>query len=730
MNEMLKEKEQLKKVLKVYRDVITLSKMSLDSIAEKYREDPDMMYSMSKLYATKIESLERNYKKPYFARIDFVIDGNSEEKECYLGKVGVSDENNNIITVDWRTPIASIYYDSSLGKASYEAPEGIITGELVLKRQYNIENGELLDFRDVDLVSTDEILSPYLSVNTDYRLKNIVASIQAEQNSVIREKISKNLIIQGVAGSGKTTVALHRIAYLVYNYINEIMPEQYMVIGPNKFFVNYISAILPDLDVNNVSQLTYDEVVGKVLNERFNFVSYSNEYNESIKEMMQKYKKLKGDMNFKKAIDKFLNEYLDNIFKDSNFDIDGYIIVNGTTINEIFKKVKNNFLFKDNLNKQVDQVSLLISKYIENNFNSISNSLWEQYISKSEGMSDANKKEEMKKYNTTKIQLEKKCHIALRKYFKKSDPKILPLYIKFLENLNRYLNFELENFDLIISNDISKLKEKRIGSEDLAPLLYIKSSIKNIKEYEFLRHIVIDEAQDLSEFDFYVLKKIMPKATFSIFGDLAQSIYQCRTIDYWNDVQKNVFDNNCEIIHLLKSYRSTYEIINSANKVIDYMDMKKAVPVIRHGAQVLYKNNSQQSIKHILNFIDCCNDKNYKTIAIITKTDEEAKDLYKKVIKSNTSMYLIDGKNTEYNGGLCIIPCYLAKGLEFDSVLILNASETVYNSENISDMKLLYVAMTRALHELTILYQGELTKPLKNELNANEKQEIKIKTRH
>lgn len=729
MDELLKEKEQLKKVLKVYRDVIASSKEALDSLPEMYKEDPLMMYNMSKLYVTKMESLQRNYQKPYFARIDFTIDGENEDKECYLGKVGVIDENNNLVTIDWRAPIASIYYDSSLGRASYEAPEGTITGDLTLKRQYDIENGELLDFRDVDLVSNDEILAPYLSSSADNRLKNIVASIQSEQNAIIRERINKNLIIQGVAGSGKTTVALHRVAYLVYNYINDIMPEQYMVIGPNKFFVNYISGVLPDLDVANVSQLTYDEVVSKALNEKFNFVSSEIKLSEDTEDMLQVYKKQKGKMDFKEAIEKFAKEYIDNIFGGSDLEVDGYVIVKGAVINGIYEQVKNDFLYKNNLNKQIDRVSLLVSKYIEDNFSSINNSLWNQYMSKSKSISDSNKKEEMKKHNNAKSQLEKKCKSTLKKYFKKSDPKIIPLYIEFLNNIKKYLDFNVDNMDSIINNDIAKLKAKKVEFEDLAPLLYLKASIKNIKEYEGLRHVVIDEAQDLGEFNFYVLKKVMPKATFSIFGDLAQSIYQYRSIDNWNDVQDKAFGNDCEVKHLLKSYRSTYEIINSANKVIDHIGMKEADPVIRHGSEVSYEDNDKQNITKVIDFINDCKKENYKSAAIITKTDEEAKELYKKVIKSSISLNLIDSKNTEYNGGLCIIPCYLAKGLEFDSVLISNASEAVYNSNSISDMKLLYVAMTRALHKLTILYQGELTNPLKNDINEDKKQDIRKKAR-
>ena len=217
----------------------------------------------------KVEKLDKGLKKPYFARIDFYNDESSIKDVCYIGKIGVTDYDNNVITVDWRAPISSLYYDSNVGKASYASPEGTIYGELQLKRQYDIENSVLNSFNDVDTVSNDEILKPYLSVSADKRLKNIVATIQGEQNLIIRESITNNTIIQGVAGSGKTTVALHHIAYLVYNNRNLYEANQYMVIGPNKFFVDYISSILPDLDVDGVKQFDFVDFASNYLNIAF-----------------------------------------------------------------------------------------------------------------------------------------------------------------------------------------------------------------------------------------------------------------------------------------------------------------------------------------------------------------------------------------------------------------------------------------------------------------------------
>ena len=234
-----KEKEKLESVIKQYHEVFEDVTLALNSQRKRPMSDPIAYNNILMQYENKLKVLENGFKKPYFARIDFTSNDDGKEEICYIGKVGVSDYDSNIITVDWRAPISSLYYDSNIGEVSYEAPEGTIKGKMSLKRQYDIEDGQLISYRDVDTVSNDEILKPYLGVNADNRLKNIVSSIQDEQNKIIRESINNNTICQGVAGSGKTTVALHRIAYLAYNFRDSIKSDQYMVIGPNKFFINY-----------------------------------------------------------------------------------------------------------------------------------------------------------------------------------------------------------------------------------------------------------------------------------------------------------------------------------------------------------------------------------------------------------------------------------------------------------------------------------------------------------
>lgn len=681
IKEFKKEEEKLNHILIKYDEVMKYYKNRINSIFTTYANNQTMIENLTEIYLEKIRLMEKSLNKPYFARLDFKRDGKSDIEELYIGKVGVIDEKNNNIIIDWRAPVSSMYYDSNIGDASYKAPEGTCTGELLLKRQYEIENKQLKSYQDVDTVSNDELLKPYLEASVDNRLKNIVSTIQHEQNRIIREPVNKNLIIQGVAGSGKTTVALHRIAYLVYNNRENIKPEQYLIIGPNKFFVNYISGVLPDLDVEDVKQLTYDELCSEILQENITLIDEDIKLLKSIKnEKELTYQKIKVSMQFKKALDKYIKE-----IKESTIPIYGVRINEKEIIsNEFIKQIYNSFEELDeydNIKTRLMRTNLFFEKYIDENI--------EQYREYSE--------KELKK--------------ALKNYFNKLIPKIPKIYQNFLSNLDKYLEIS-EDIKEQVKINIINLKNKKFEFEDLSSLIYLKAKINGIDEYGKYKQIVIDEAQDYGEFTFFSLKFILKNAAFSIFGDLAQSIYQYRSIKNWESVLNNTFRNQGDIQYLLKSYRTTTEIMDSANNITKYIKLNTAKPVIRHGKKVSfikYKEKNEQ-ISLIKRILEQYKTQNYKTIAIICKNEEEAQELYIKLEMNDIKNITLN--DTEYNGGICIITSYLAKGLEFDGVIISNSGEEEYNSNKMIDMKLLYVAMTRPLHELTILYKNDITKPL------------------
>lgn len=630
-----------------YNEVIDDSNLKLNNLRQLYKYDYDAMLEEKFRLENEINSIEKAKRNPYFARIDF--ESKNHFDKCYIGKKGVSDYDNNVITVDWRAPISSLYYDSNIGECEYVAPEGIIKGDLLLKRQYTIENSKLINFNDVDTVSNDELLKPYLSVSADNRLKNIVSTIQSEQNKIIRESMGKNLVIQGVAGSGKTTVALHRIAYLVYNNRNLFKPSDYMVIGPNKFFVSYISNILPDLDVNGVTQNTLDELFLNYIKEDFKI----NNSLDIIKEK-DEVAHYKVSMDMKKTIDEYFKNL--ELLPDEDFIVEGIKVLDKSFIKTIYDEINKN-TFKS-VKARINRLILLLEKYINENFSNISKKYIKNEISQK---TIENFKNNINNY--------------LKKYFDVLNKKSKIIYVEILKKLD----FDYDN---IVKN--------KINIEDIPSLIYIKYKLSGSSEFDNYKHIVIDEAQDYGEFTFYALNKLFKNSSFSIYGDLAQSLYSYRSIDDWECLEK-IF-NNFEILKLNKSYRTTIEIMEAANKINDILNLDQAIPVIRHGDEVEYTDKS------VITLVNDLRDK-YNTIAVITKTQDEANNLYEE-LKDKIEINLINSNNLNYNSNINVLPSYLSKGLEFDSVIIVGKEK--FQQDSILDMKLLYVSMTRALHKLII----------------------------
>lgn len=714
------EEQHLSYTLEKYQEMIEETQLRFDAMPSLYRDNPDLLVEMMVNANNLIVYMKRSLEKPYFARIDFTESGTPKnaapknvtpKKEAfYIGKLGVSDTDDKIITVDWRAPVASLYYDSNVGEVSYEAPQGIIHGTMDLKRQYDIENRKLLSFRDVDTVSNDELLKPYLGVNADNRLKNIVASIQGEQNRIIREKLNQNLIVQGAAGSGKTTVALHRIAYLVYNYRDKIQSEQYMVIGPNQFFINYISSILPDLDVNSVPETTFEGFAADFLQEPFEVMDSSEQLIEAVQGRNQDgLAYWKGSIGYKLALDRYLEDFRHTIVPDDDFKVRGFCVLPRQEILDLYNSLEDDFYptFQSKVNKCITTFSTAIENNSEGLLHRLSSEYQEKY-------SAVTQPDDIAKLHKESALIQKElstgCRKSLRKYFSTVDTKILRLYKTFLDNIEKY---DAPHAALLKEKTLPPLRKKKVFFEDLPALIYLKARIKGNADYRKYRHAVIDEAQDFGEFHFYVLRKVMEECTFTIVGDLAQSIYQYRSITDWNRVIDVSFEGNAIEVGMEKSYRTTVEIMDAANLVIQHIGMPPAIPVIRHGAPVhVQQIRPEEQIAKIAEFIAYCKTQNFQTIAIISKTAEEAQDLHTKLLDLGVETECIHSSSTQYQGGICSITGYLSKGLEFDCVILADASQTAYIPENRLDMHLLYVSMTRPLHQLEILSIGDITSPL------------------
>lgn len=720
-SDLLKEKNKLREVISIINSVLIDEKQDLDDLFSSPIIDEEQFWLSVNRRKLHISNLETSLDKPYFARIDFTFEDAGKTSVIYIGKNGVT-KNADVVVTDWRAPISSLYYDSEIGKCSYESPSGKVEGTMSLKRQYEIEDGKLQEYFDVDLVSQDGLLQKYLNSNNDARLKSIVSTIQKEQNAVIRKNLSDNIIIQGVAGSGKTTVALHRIAYLVYNYIKTIKQGQYLVIGPNPVFLKYIKSVLPELDVNGVLQCTYESFVRMYIEENIIINSSDKKLIDSISGKRNfDIEKFKCSMKYQKMLEEFMHMYYCSI-TTKPLMLGNFEILPSKIITQMFNNTENNIT--NNLNSRIENTIERLCRYISNNYDSIISRYGEySYNVFSKATSEIEKNKLRNTFTKDRVEISKNCRTIIRKYFNKSKMDTTKFYKLFISSINKFNIFNFDKIEELKKQTLKNIKNNSYDFEDLASLLYIKFLIDPNKKYEKMRHVVVDEAQDLGEFNFFALKRVLPSATFSVFGDLAQSIYDYRGINNWNEVNQAMFDNKAEVIDFNKSYRTTAEIMNVADDIAESIGLGRSDLVIRHGENVViseveYDYKIPEYIAHKI--IEYKN-KGYKTIAVISKTD-----LLSNYINDDLVAFGINIPNVTASDDLsdekfsvCTISNQLSKGLEFDAVIINNASENIYSSDNSLDMKLLYVAVTRALHELDIVYSGNLTLPLENNLKKN-----------
>ncbi len=699
------ERQRLEFTKEEMAEILSRTEKIFGGLVKKYGDDPRLLENMMSLYGTKIKNMKTGLGKPYFARIDFRREDGSGEP-LYIGKMGLYDRNSEMLITDWRAPVSSLYYNSNLGQASYDAPDGAISGELRLKRQIIIENGELVSIFDVDSVSDDELLRPYLGASADSRLKNIVASIQKEQNDIIRKPLGTTLIVQGVAGSGKTTVALHRIAYLVYNYSRQYQGEQFLVIGPNKFFINYISSVLPDLDVGNAGQLTYEEFARDFIGESFTIQDPALTLRQAIAgSPPDDFLAYKTSLAYRDALDRFFDCFENELPSGEGLVVNGFPVL---TKEEVLSRLKS--YPAEDLFTRVQMTVQALSASLTHDA-----ALYSRIKEHFRGNGTESKAESDRlaalQMDTLKQQ-QSGFSKALKKYLNVSSVKVLGLYKKFLQTAPRYTgDTDGDRIARLQKSTLRDVNRKTVEFEDVPALLYLKLLLTGSGRFSAFAHTVVDEAQDFGLFHFFVLKKILCKSTFSIFGDLTQGIYGYRAVSAWEPVRDQVFGGECGILRLEKSYRTTIEIMEAANRISRHLGLDEGKPVIRHGGPVrAFSVSREECADKICALLEEYRQKEYRSVAVICKSSEDSREMAAALRERGAALELISEDNERYDGGICAMTCYLAKGLEFDGVILWDGE--VYSPQSDLDMKLLYVAMTRALHQLDILFAGSLPGPL------------------
>ena len=628
--------------------VLEFKKLIWDTHAEMDPTEMRNMMAESDLQVTIMQSkgnyLQRLFRvqnKPYFGSIRFK--DNEGEEDIYIGITHVEDKLNYYVH-DWRSPICSMFYDFETGPAYYKAPAGIIKGEITRKRQYIIEDAELKNIFDNDLNISDSLLQEVLAEESSDKMKNIVNTIQEEQNKVIRNTKDKNLIVEGIAGSGKTSVALHRIAFLLYRIPN-LTSNNVVVFTPNKVFSEYISNVLPELGEENTYDMTFYDLLCQNINEYKDIENFTDFISRYYKDNISDFNLIKY-----KQSDEIIN------------DIDDYI-------NNLLTKVKftNKLEYDDFIEVDTDELnSMLTYKY--KNF-----PLFERIKEMSKRIASNNYKGSIKNASSIEKKLKELLNIKL-------DLKVI---------FNDFYNSDYFKY-----KHKEKVNDKYLYYEDACIFLYIKSLLVGFNTNHVIKQIVIDEAQDYNKLQYLIIKKTFKTSNYTILGDTNQTINPYYKYNSLEELT-SIFDSS-KYITLTKTYRSTGKIIDYTNKILGLSH----VTSIRNdkASDIIFRNNVTKN-----DFLtDINNLKNTsKSIAIITKNDKEAEDVYN-LLKDNTDIVLIDGFS-HIKRDLVVVPSYIAKGLEFDSVIIYTDIDNKYQEK---DKYLYYVACTRAQHNL-IIYNND-----------------------
>ena len=687
--------------LENYGEQVRTMRGEIDEMLDHFHDDnPELINLLENsitLHDHMKRALERNEKaqnKPYFGRIDFHDETLRKNETLYIGKGGISIDATHQAVVDWRAPVANAYYENGLGKCSYTAPGGRqMDIDLKLKRTYEIEKGKLLDYFDSEVVANDELLTKYLAKNKQAVLNEIVATIQKEQNEIIRKSPYHNIIVQGVAGSGKTTVAMHRISFILYNYPERFKPDDFYIVGSNRILLNYITGVLPDLDVYGVRQMTMEQLFVRLLYEDWDEKKYR------IRKSTQNSNR--GSIRGTSGWFRDLKAYCDalewqSILKES-------IYLNPRQFVEGLRDGKAG-VYDETNGEKADPRSLVLL---------VDGNAVERYILQNPKISMQNKINMLNERLIIKIKEE-----FLGKGVKYTEPErkaILKAY------RGRYGGREWKGSIYELYRDFLRRQEANgkpadipdnaFDVYDLAALAYIYKRIKETEVISEAHHIVIDEAQDFGMMAYQVLHFCIEACTYTVMGDVSQNIHFGFGLNDWEELRRLLLPDKMDSFGVLKkSYRNTVEISDFATRILHHGQFSSypVEPIIRHGDPVRVLRAGEKELYN--KAAEICSEwkeKGFDTIAVVCRSQSGADRAIKEMGK-HIEIMGNDLETAVFGSGVMVLTVEYTKGLEFDAVLILDPTREEYPVDD-GHAKLLYVAATRALHELCVLHVEELT---------------------
>jgi len=663
--------------------------------------------------AKRISKYEKMLDSPYFSRIDFTEDGYDDTEKIYIGLFNLMDEETHEIKVyDWRAPISSIFYRCELGPVEYTAPSGIIKGKVSLKRQYKITNGKMEYFFDSNINILDEMLMEALSKNMTSKMKTIVETIQKQQDLIIRDLDNDLLVVQGVAGSGKSSVALHRIAFLLYQGLNlKLNANNIVVISPNSLFSKYISNVLPELGEDNIDELTFENIFLQLYENKLSVKTKSENFEDMIcaeteekRNFLRSYNDFKGSKVFIKIIDRFIYYFEHNLIPFEDVYFNGKIIEN--------RQLLKAFLLSGKLNMPAAKKLKIIESRIMDKVHDIKT----ERRSKIENAVNAVNKHQFETKSVMRVLAAKETAAFIENLHKFTEFDSYELYKMMFSNKEIFKSISKgldlpENIEDIIDYTNEAITDPyNLPYSDGIGLMYLKVKAEGCDLFSSIKQVIVDEAQDYYPMHYLILKNLFKDSRFTIVGDVNQSVEKKSDISIYDDII-SIFDfkkNNK--IFLNKSYRSSYEISKFSEKLLEegiyteYFKRNEEEPKVLHCKDINDLDNN------IIQDAEKYKTLGYNSVAIICKNRKEASELYFRIV-GKTDVKLVDYLEEQSLTGIIIVPVYLAKGLEFDAVMVYGTDNENYKAYY--DKKLLYIACTRALHRLSLYYTGKITNFLK-----------------
>ena len=699
------EEKHLKDTLDIIRDNIekygqSVAQMrsDIDDMLEHFHDDnPELINTLENtitLHDHMDRALDRNKRaqgKPYFGRIIFHDESLNKDESLYIGRGGIAKDATHPVVVDWRAPVANAYYENGLGKCSYLSPEGKeLNIDLLLKRTYEIEDGKLLNYFDSEVIANDELLTKYLAKNKQAVLGEIVATIQKEQNEIIRRSPYHNCLVQGVAGSGKTTVAMHRISYILYNYAERFRPEDFYIVGSNRILLNYITGVLPGLDVYGVKQMTMEELFVRLLYEdwdskKYRIKSTSRTAGPGI---------IKGSLSWFRDLQAFCDRMEWNLIPRDSIRLNPRQFVEGIQDGKtgVFDRSEDSgvqvlLMDKKSIERYIRQnPAVSIQSKIDMLNSRLYIKIKDEFLGKGVKYTAAEKKAIIKAY---------RGRFGARTW-KRS---IYDIYQDFLQQQmakGHNIDIPTDAFDVY----------------DLAALAFLYKRIKETDVISEAHHVVIDEAQDFGMMAYSVLKFCIKDCTYTIMGDVSQNIHFGYGLNDWEDLKKLYLTDPMSGFEILKkSYRNTIEISDFATNILHHGKFftYPVEPIIRHGTPVSVESAADRNamIQRAASVCRSWQSEGLDTIAVVCR-DRKSAEIAAAELKQHVEIMESDLEKAEFGKGILVLPVEYTKGLEFDAVLILDPTREDYPTDD-GHAKLLYVAATRALHQLCVLHTGNLT---------------------